>query len=246
MRMTHAVLAVVAISVGSLSSASASDPAVFKTGWKKLAEGVFERHELDGSITRVGLGQGGASYDRSLLAGEIARLSSLAANAVATDSDKSALAIFRADQESIPTKVANAVVPKSSSTGTVCDSIWYSLDSHFAVGKGGATPVSRAQWGFTLWGPQPPFPTSVSLYARSSLTPSGGSAITVTKTGSLYSDAPVAIVDWKKAIWDGDYVSSSSCSASTYTTFTVNDTSCSGGTAFVSLSKSYPTCTGSL
>ena len=239
------VLLPLALAFGGMAYASSDDPTAFQNGWTKLADGVFERREIDGSSTRVGIGQGGAWYDRSILAGKISSLSNKVANGLASDAEKANLDDLETELNSIPVNPSSSVSPLSSSTGWVCGSNYYALDSHFAVGKGGATPVSRSHWGFTLWGPQPPYPDVVALYARAQLTPNGGSTITVIKTGSDISLAPVAIVDWKKGIWDNEMVTSSDCSASTYTTITVSSAECKVP-AFVSLTKTYPTCTGSL
>jgi hypothetical protein len=145
--------------------------------------------------------------------------------------------------DQIPLVASAPIHPFSSSAGHICSGFSYALDSHFTVGKGGATSISRNNFGTSAFGP-PVALARIYQYSSASLTPAGGTTTTVAKSSTTGS-VQTALVDWlKPSIGDNSFVTSTSCSGSTYSSvqLSAGDGQCTGAAAFASLSKTYSTC----
>lgn len=238
------------VSFAAASSAMASNPIDLETGgWIRLSEGVYQREDPDGTITRMGFGAGGALYDRYTLEKEIEALSNEAAWKEAGSVD-SEIAELKAALAGIPAvglaeaKHASPIGIASSQTGALCGHWAYAFDSHLSVGKIGATVTARTGVGSDDVGP-PLSVSSATQYARAIVTPSGGTAITTSTTlPDLSTWMSAATSDWVKNDGANSLVTSSSCTASTFSYVSVTaGTSCnpsSGG--YASMTKSYATC----
>lgn len=247
MKTNIAICAIVASFVAS--SAMASGPIDLESGgWVQLAEGVYQREEPDGTITRMGFDAGGASYDRHVLEEQIAALAGEASRNGADVEEE--LAELEAALAGIPVvdlaqrKSAPAAEIQSSQTGILCGHWAYAFDSHLSVGKIGATATARTGVGSD--GVDPPLSvSSATQYARAVLTPSGGTAITTTNTlPNLSTWMAPATSDWIQTNAADSPLTSSSCTASTFSYVSVTaGTSCtpsSGG--YASMTKNYATC----
>jgi hypothetical protein len=226
-------------------TAHAADPEAFSSEWTQLQTGVYKKVDIDGTTTIAAFGSAGASYDRAAHSREISRLKSKVLSNRAGSDELTQLATLQRELEAIPEKASDMIVPLSSNNGSMCEGVSYSLDSHFGVGKGGGTTVARANWGFTLWGPQPPSPT-VTVYSRAQVTAATFPTVTTTKTSSTYA---FATADFQKGIPDDLWVDSTSCTGATYSKITVNQgiPGCNYQTpGFASLTKTYSTCVGGL
>lgn len=226
-------------------TARAADAGVFSSEWTQLEAGVYKKVDIDGGVTISAIGPAGAKYDRAAHSLEISRLKAKVLSNKASSDELTQLATLQRELGAIPENASSMIEPFSSNNGNICDGVSYSLDSHFSVGKGGGTTVSRANWGFTLWGPLPPWPT-VSLYSRAQVTSATFPTVTSINTSSSYA---FAIADFQKGISDGTWVDASSCSGATYSTITVNQgiAGCNKSSpGFASLTKTYATCVGAL
>lgn len=247
---TYIVACAAWVSFAAASGAMASGPIDLESGgWTRLSEGVYQREDSDGAVTRMGFGAGGALYDRYALEKEIEALSDKASwkdiNDVETE-----IAELKAALAGIPiidlaeAKRAPSIGITSSQTGALCGHWAYAFDSHLSVGKIGATVTARTGVGSDDLGP-PLSVSSATQYARAILTPSGGTAITTANTlPDLSTWMPAATSDWVKNDGANYLVTSSSCTASTFSYVSVTaGTSCtpsSGG--YASMTKSYATC----
>lgn len=247
MKTNIATCAIVASFVAS--SAMASGPIDLESGgWIPLAEGVYQREDPDGTVTRVGFDAGGASYDRHVLEEKISVLSGEASrNGADVEAE---LAELEAALAGIPVvdltqrKSAPSAEIQSSQTGVLCGHWAYAFDSHLSVGKIGATVTARTGVGSDDLGP-PLSISSATQYARAVLTPSGGTAITTTNTlPDLSTWMAPSTSDWIKINAANYPLTSSSCTASTFSYVSVTaGTTCtpsSGG--YASMTKNYATC----
>jgi hypothetical protein len=249
--MTHGTrtlrLALAALSAAVSIAAFAGKPSaddVFSAadGWSKIADGVYERHSADGSVSRAAFGAGGAAYERARLEGELAELSSqFPADADAERALEGRIADVRAAIAAIPEKAGDGIVPTSTTTGTVCGTWVYHWDSHFTVGDDGATAISRILLTANPFGPSVPAPAAVSQTATATATQAGGSPTPVSKTGSTYKSTTSAIDEWDATNQLGP-INSASCTGSTSFSMTVTPGFTCGGSPFVSNSQIFPNC----
>jgi len=219
--------------------------------WKKVADSVYEQTDANGTVTRMAYGASGARYDRSVLSAKIGQLANKVANGSATDDEKDSLQELQGALAGISTgtaKEGGSVQPMDSQSGLLCNVLRYDFDSHFTVGLTGATPISRAALSTRLPGPPPISVNAATIYTNSSVTPTGLSPISVTKTATLASTTPLsAIADWgKNPIGTYSAVATTDCKASTYSYIQVSVTGpCTGIGSFASLTKSYTQCVNS-
>jgi len=227
----------------SLQSVAAEAP------WKEVAGGVYERTDADGSTTRMAYGSSGAEYDMHKLTEEAHRIEARMAKGAASTTDDRALEEIRGTIADIQRQVGGPA-PMASDTGSLCNQFTYYFDSHFVVGKVGATPVARVAFNPRAAAPLFPY-TDITLYTKATLTPAGGSTITDVSSGSFSGGVygPLdASIDWLQAQTAGNNltpVTTASCSAGTFSYIQVTPT-CSVGVAYVSQTKTYSTCASSL
>ena len=247
MKANKATWAIAASFVASTALASGPidlDPA----GWVPLAEGVYQREDADGTVTRLAFDAGGARYDRSVLEQEIGRLSSAASRSdVGAEAELAELNAALAGIPAVGPTHRTGTPPvsiTSSQTGALCGHWAYAFDSHLSVGRIGATVTARTGVGSDLFGPPPPV-SSATQYARAVLTPAGGTAITTTHTlPDLSTWMAPSTSDWIADDAANSPLTPSSCTASTFSYISVTaGTTCtpsSGG--YASMTKNYTTC----
>jgi hypothetical protein len=241
--LTLAVLA-----AGLATSAMGATPSpddIFSAadGWTRVTDGVYERPEADGSVSRFAYGSGGAAYERSRLQGELAELS---AQFPKSDADERALeqriADVRTAIAAIPDKAGDGIVPMSTTTGRICGTWDYHWDYHFTVGDDGATAISRILLTANPLGPVVPAPAAVSQTATAIATKAGGSPSPVSNTGSTYKSTTSAVAEWDGTNIIGS-INSASCTGSASFNLAVTPGFTCGGSPFASMSQSFPTCT---
>ena len=229
--------------------AYSAEPADTSEGWKQVAEGVFESTDANGVTTRMAYGDAGAQFDRQVIESEIAAIRGRMKAGTITEADDALLRAHQDALDGLPVDFGkgNDFGLMTSSTGLLCSTFRYALDSHLMVGGAGALAVSRAAFSERQPGPVLPV-TSETIFSRATVTPSSGSPITVSNTTTSSAGGPVpvlSIADYEvPALPSGSfsYFTSASCSASTYASISIASQRCTGGTGFVSQTKSYPTC----
>jgi hypothetical protein len=249
--MTHGIctlrLALAALSAAVSISAFAGKPSaddVFSStdGWSRVADGVYERAESDGSVSRFAFGPGGAAYERARLERELAGLSSqFPANADAERALEKRIADVRAAIEAIPDKVGNGIEPMTTVTGTICGTWVYHWDYHLVAGDDGATSISRIVLTVDPGGPVVPAPSAVSQTATASVTPTGGTPTPVSKTGTTYKSTTSAIDEWDATNLIGS-INAGSCTGSASFSMNVTPGFTCGSSPFVSSSHTFATC----
>jgi len=252
--MTHGIctlrLALAALSAAVSISAFAGKPSaddVFSSadGWSRVADGVYERPESDGSVSRFAFGPGGAAYERARLGRELATLSSqFPADADAERALEKRIADVRAAIDAIPDKVDNSIEPMSTTTGTICGTWVYHWDYHFVAGDDGATSISRIVVTADPFGPIVPPPSAVSQTVTATVTPTGGSPTPVSNTGTTYKNTTSAIDEWDATNLLGS-INSGSCTGSASFNLTVTPGFTCGGSPFASGSHPFTTCVSS-
>lgn len=110
--------------------------------WTKLAENVYQTTNFDGSTTRLSGGDGGAKYERALVAREIMEVSNRLSNGDADEVDH--LVNLKRKLGAIPLSAGGPVEIDTATSGVICGRYKYDLDAQFAVGKIGATAISRS------------------------------------------------------------------------------------------------------
>lgn len=219
--------------------AFAGAPKPSPDGSTQIAEGVFQRTEADGTIVRAAYGAAGAAYDRQVINANIAEIDSLARTRELSKGEADQLAANREALAGLPTGMSSSPRPDTVSKGTLCNRFYYGLDEHFVVGNIGATSVTRAAISSDGFGPPPNFISSLA-YASASVKPYGGSTTTVFH--SAQSTPLDSIADLNFGVVIPSYPSSNTCTGSGYSYVTLKSSECTGGTGFVSLTKSYTTC----
>jgi hypothetical protein len=240
-------LALAALSAAVSISAFAGKPSaddVFNAadGWSRVADGVYERAEADGSVSRFAYGPGGAAWERARLERELASLSSqFPADADAERALEKHIADVRAAIDAIPDKVDNSIEPMSTTTGTICGTWVYHWDYSFVAGDDGATSISRILLTADPFGPIVPAPAAVSQTATATVTETGGSPTPVSKTGTTYKSTTSAIDEWDATNQLGA-IGSGSCTGSASFSMTVTPGFTCGGSPFASGSHSFASC----
>ncbi|HEY0179907.1 MAG TPA: hypothetical protein VGC30_09790 [Dokdonella sp.] len=211
--------------------------------WKQIASGVYEKIDEDGTVTRRSFGPDGAAYDRAVLSARLSELSRKSQSAL-SDGEHDEIRGLELALDGIAVSDSSIVpVPFDTQGGTMCSRFYYGLDSHFVVGRGGATTVSRSGANDDGFGPPPPVAT-YSVYTSSVVTPHSGSPITVTQTNA--TGAPVsALADFRAAKVSTTALTSGACSGSSYSYVQISSTICSPNPGFESLTKTYSTCVSS-
>ena len=216
--------------------------------WDKVADGVYQQTDADGVVTRLAYGSDGAAYDHARLSKEIQQRSAAAGKHGATDEDVEAIAKLQEALDNVPLSADASVSPMSSTTGTLCDRFNYAFDSSFLVGSGGVDAISRASINLAQDGPIIGV-TVQGLHAEASVSPKSPyttpATVNVVKNTTTSKTLAAAIADWAPTGAADGGVSSipaTRCFGSTYASIQINTSSCSGSAAFVSLSKSYPSC----
>ena len=187
-------LATLCLSYIAASGVMAREPALSSDGTVKIAQGVYQRTEPDGSVTRMAYGAAGAQYDRNELKGRIAKLNSDAAIGAGPGDKEKTLAQLQEALAGIPSTKPFSPTPLAAQPGTLCGSFNYGLDSHFVVGIDGATTVARAIINPDAFGPPATY-TSIYGYASATLSPSGYPSRTVTRS-STNGNPLTAMADW--------------------------------------------------
>lgn len=251
--MMNRSMVTMSVVLGLAFSAAASADDASKSGWKQIAPGVYQATDADGTVTRMAYGAEGARYDRGVLNAEIDALVDKVANGLGTEQDARSIDELRLALDGIPdpgaetSRAGGAPQPAAADTGLLCGFFSTALDSHFAVGAGGASSIARVGFAGSGFGP-PVALNSIAQYARATLTPSGGAQITNTQSNATSAELPIAQVNWRKGIGDGAFVVAGDCSATTYSyiQITAGNGSCTGAAGFVSQTKNYTQCVGSL
>lgn len=245
-----AAACVTLLSFGAASVAMAANSIDLEAeGWVKLTEGVYQREDADGNVTRLGFGAGGAQYDRKVLEKEIRALEDKIAFGDASPDAEAELAEHKRALAGIPVvsrtaKASSGPQIMSSQSGVLCGLRGYSFDSHFVVGKTGATAVARTGLGSDDLGPSPPI-TGITQYARGIVTPTGGTPIVTTNMLSDSSTVGVsAIANWLKDDAPNSAVVAANCSGSTRSYISLNISGvCTVSTGgYASMDKTYSTC----
>lgn len=212
-------------------------------GWTEVTKGVFQKTEMDGSITTMAYGAEGAAYDRARLQQIVDDLRMKISDGNSTADDARALGDSLNAMDGIPAWIttnvnAGKVTPKASISSTVCG-YPYQFDSHLVVGAVGATAVARAGVFYQQFAPLPPPLTSSFTYTSATVTPYRGTPITRTNSLSSSQGTPLVI--------EADYLPAyssyaPSCTASTFSYIQVTARNCSGSAGYVSQSRNYSTC----
>ncbi len=210
--------------------------------FERISDGVYEGVDSDGALTRLSFGQAGASYERSLL--EL-KLEQFANKHTLSEAESREFERIHEALSGMPKASSVPTTPAASNFGGMCDVLDYAFDSHFAVGLGGASPLVRVSYAYSLFGPLPVI-ASFTQHASASVTPSGSATITDSHTDSSAGIVPIAQVNWRTTLLAP--VSSASCSASTYAyvSVTTDGPPCNKAPGFASQTKTYSTCVGSL
>lgn len=236
-------------SLAAASGATAGRIDLESGGWVRLAEGVYQREDADGTVTRLGFDAGGALYDRQVLEKEIADLTARIAWNGADAGLEARLADLETALAGIPVVDPMERKPSagimSSQTGVLCGYWAYGFDSHLVVGKTGATVTARTGVGSDTLGTAP-FVTSATQHASATLTPSagGGSPIaTIQSLPNLSTWMAPSTSDWVKNDAANNPVTASSCTADTLSYVSITAGSCSPSSGgYASMTKNYPTC----
>jgi hypothetical protein len=213
------------------------------SSWHKVATGVYDSVQADGSTVRISFGAAGAEYDRAFL--NQSATNALSAAATTTDVNEANALLDEADSyaraaSKIPMESKATVVPLVTQSGSLCSGAYnYYFDSNLGVGLLGATAVARARVMPEQFVPPPP-PTSSSVYNSATVTPVVGSAVTSTGTGTYSTIVPNAVADWSAAA-NMIPIGTGSCTASTFSSISLSGGACTSP-AYVSLSKSYSSC----
>ena len=243
------IAALVAASGIAASAYAAEPPLTSDASWIRLAENVYQKTNFDGSTTRLSWGDVGAKYERSLVSAEIGKLSNVVANGHATTDEVDALAKLKEKLQSIPRSATAPVQIDSVNSGIICGRYHYDLDAQIAVGKDGATAISRTNTSADGVAPPPPYLTGINYYNESIITPFAGSPIDIVTSGSASTGygivVPTAIADWQKNSYTS--VGPSNCTASASASFYLTGGTCGTGLAgFLSLTNTQSTCISSL
>jgi len=232
-----------AIALSATGAAPSPDDIFSATdGWSRVADGVYERPEADGSVSRFAFGAGGAAYERARLEGELAELAAqFPADAAGEQALEQRIADARAALAAIPEKGGDGIVPMSTTTGMICGTWKYHWDYHFTVGDDGATAISRILLTDNPAGPIVPPPVAVSQSATAVATKAGGSPTPVTNTGSTYKNTTSAVDAWDGVNISGS-INAGSCTGSASFTLNVTPGFTCGGSPFVSMSVPFTTC----
>jgi hypothetical protein len=219
-------------------------------GWDKLADGVYQQTDARGVVTRIAYGSEGAAFERERLLTEIQRRTAAAGKRGTTDDDVEAIARLQNALDNVPLSASVPVSPTGATTGLICGRFAYALDSSFLVGGGGVDAISRASVSLNQDGPLLGV-TVQNLHAEASVSPkppfTTPATVSVVKNTTTSSTLAAAIADWAPTSVMGGGVASiaaTQCYGSTYASIQLSTTSssCTGSAAFVSLSKSYPSC----
>lgn len=232
-----------AIAASAFAAAPSADD-IFSAadGWSRIANGVYERHEADGSISRFAYGAGGAAFERARLEGEITDLSSqFPADAAGERALEGRIADARKTLAAIPDKAGEGIVPMSTTTGMICGTWVYHYDYAFNVGDDGATAISRILLTANPAGPIVPPPAGVSQTVTSIATKAGGSPSPVSNTGTTYESTTSALAEWDATNQLGP-INSNSCTGSSSFSMTVTPGFTCGGSPFVSASHLFGSC----
>ncbi|MEO6689297.1 MAG: hypothetical protein ABIN56_09295 [Dokdonella sp.] len=224
-----------------VSSAAQDIPA----GWKNISPGVYEETDVNGIVTRTAMGTEGAQYDRARIGKQVRDLSDKVARNTATIGDLDAMRDLRLALENIPEKAAMSIQPKTTTSGSLCNGGFnYAFDSHFVIGLAGGSAIARVAFGIPNFGP-PATVSSITQYNTAKLTPISGWGAAVTSTHSIATTGidPSALADWHAPdIGNFGPITSTKCSGSTNAYISLSSLDCTGGTAYISQTKTYPSC----
>jgi hypothetical protein len=250
--MNAKVLFAASFALASFSSVSGAispdDSELLRAGWLQTNPGVYTLTDGDVSY-RLSMGTEGARYEKQLLTAHYSDLLQRKSSSKSSNIDSELADIVDA-LAVIPDKADGAVRPFTATTGSLCGSFNYGLDSHFVVGSVGATAISRVNIGELNFGP-PVVPTAAASHNSATVTPESGagSVVTSSHSTSIWGDqAPSAVAAWQLplATWDDQgNIIAANCTASTLSSVSITASGCSGGTGFMSLSKTYSTCVSS-
>jgi len=235
--------AVIGLCSVSASVAFAGPAQTLSDGSVKIAEGVYQRTEPDGTIIRMAYGDAGARYERELLT---TKIEGIKAHARTTNLTKDELDTLAEAENALaalpPPQISSSPQPLlTTSNGGLCQGFNYGLDVHLVAGSVGATVVSRASINLDGFGPPATF-TAISARASSTVTPMGQSSITVTRSNTT-GNGVTSVADWNVGpVTTPGVLSSTACTASASSSVSVTSPNCPGGSAFVSLNKTYTTC----
>jgi hypothetical protein len=246
LRLALATLAA-AISVAATAAAPAAENVFSATdGWARIADGVYQRQQADGTVTRFAYGSGGAAFERARLEGDLARMQAqFPADADGERALERRIDGVRAALAAIPEKAGGGISPMSTSSGLICNRWQYDFDTHLVVGAAGATAVSRVVLtpdpsGTTM---QPP-PSAVSQSTEAEVT-GFGSFISSSNSGITYRNATSTAADSPGVNLSGP-VGPTACTAHTESQIHVTPgVPCAGQLPFVSTSTDYNNCTTS-
>lgn len=248
MRIYGIGLFAISASLSFNSMAAPADQHLLSQGWKKIDSGVYQKADLDGTETTLAFGADGARHDFDRLSARYEALIDNAGSAKASDAAPTEAAELLKALAGIPQRAGGQVQPMAAEWGQLCNGSYrYGLDSHFVVGKIGATAVARAAVGAPAFGP-PPVPLAVAQYENAKVTPASGFGTVANSTVQNASFNPLApaVANWLLPDFANSLgVDSAKCTGSTYAYVSVTDNGCPGGSAFVSMTKNYPSCVSS-
>lgn len=232
----------------SSSFAASPDQNLLSQGWKKIENGVYQKVDIDGVQTTLAFGPAGAQRDFDRLSARYETLTRQAGVDTAAKNESEEASELLTALAGIPRNSGGGVQPMAAEWGQLCNGSYrYGLDSHFVVGTIGATAVARAAIGAPAFGPHP-VPTAVAQYENAKVTPKSGfgSVANSTVSNSSFTALNPAVANWLLPDFANSVgVDSTKCTGSTYAYVSVTDAGCPGGSAFVSMTKSYPSCVSS-
>lgn len=222
-------------------------------GWDKLADGVYQQTDAQGVVTRIAYGSEGAAYERDRLSAEIQRRTAEIGKRSATEEDVDTVVKLQDALNNIPLSATTPISVTSATTGLICSRFAYAFDSSFLVGGGGVNAISRASVDLAQDAPMIGV-TVQNLHAEATVSPlapyTTPATVSVVKNTTTSDMLAAAVVDWAPQSLNGgtrggvSSIAPTRCKGSTYASIQLSTTSssCTGSTAFVSLSKSYPSC----
>jgi hypothetical protein len=241
----NALLISACMTILYIGNVAANDLSTRNDGFTKIAEGVYEKIDADGNITRMAYGDAGADFDRENINNRIAAIEQKSRPGSPSQDEvnelanlQEALAGLPSEQTGVPSEKAMPISPQVSVRNTFCSSWFSDLDTQLVVGSVAASAIARAGLEPDAVGPVLQY-GNLTVYTSATITPSGGaSPITVTHS-STSTQALTALADSNLGYAAGP-IGPSGCTASTYSYLSASNTACP--LRFVSQTKSYTSC----
>lgn len=217
------------------------------SSWHAISEGVYEKTEPNGAITRLSVGAAGAEHTRRELE---ARLGQAEAEARQHPGDVAAADRSRELKQALDVATQGAktggapqspIIPESMSSGllALCTRYRYEFETSLTRGTYNVTVFAKTTFiptdGFS---PLPPAPTAVTVVSAASIKPTSSSAW---NTVQRYSNVIGGVTVTATKNWDQVTPIDPTCTGYTSNQISVSSTLCEG-LGYVSLEHMYTGC----